>query len=554
VKLNIFYFIQINSLLLLCVGFYFPVLIFLSGGNPLLPGESFFDGSFFVDFLSDSWNLKVIGFSFFQAILSAILSILFGFPGAWLLTHYDFSGKRWFRLLTFMPFILPSILVVLSMVLFFGNNGWINRGLMFLLNKDEPPIQFIYSISGILIAHVFYNFPIAMKIVGDQWERISSKYSQVALSLGTGKIRLFFSIILPLLMPSIGSAFVLIFFLCMNSFAIILVLGGGIRYTTIEVLIYQLARIELDYSSASSLAFLQYGFSLFCVAILYFFREQKVDQMYTIKNSLYCKIRELCPKALFGLFWILVVLIFALGPIFAIVFDSFRKFDNGEWIFTLFWYEKLFNINGNNSFLFSFWNSFKIGFASAVMSSILGFGLVSLIGFRKGIKRRFFEVFTLSPIALSTVIFGIAWFHFYQENLAEIIPLIFVVILMHSIMTTPFWIKIVLPSLERIPQQWYLESKILGKKYYEYGYFILWPWLRKTVFIAFLFSFSISLGELNSVLMIADESIRTIPIEIYDSISAYRFSYASAVAVTLLFLFVFTFFLVEIFVGNFNSY
>ena len=232
----------------------------------------------------------------------------------------------------------------------------------------------------------------------------------------------------------------------------------------------------------------------------------------------------------------------------------YSVFDNGEWIFTLFWYEKLFNINENNSFLFSFWNSFKIGFASAVMSSILGFGLVSLIGFRKGIKRRFFEVFTLSPIALSTVIFGIAWFHFYQENLAEIIPLIFVVILMHSIMTTPFWIKIVLPSLERIPQQWYLESKILGKKYYEYGYFILWPWLRKTVFIAFLFSFSISLGELNSVLMIADESIRTIPIEIYDSISAYRFSYASAVAVTLLFLFVFTFFLVEIFVGNFNSY
>ena len=145
-KLNTFHFIQLNSLLLLCVGFYFPVLIFLSGGNPLLSGKSFFDGSFFVDFLSDSWNLEVIGFSFFQAILSAILSILFGFPGAWLLTHYNFPGKRWFRLLTYLPFILPSILVVLSMVLFFGNNGWINRGLMFLLNKDEPPIQFIYSI------------------------------------------------------------------------------------------------------------------------------------------------------------------------------------------------------------------------------------------------------------------------------------------------------------------------------------------------------------------------------------------------------------------------
>ena len=116
-------------------------------------------------------------------------------------------------------------------------------------------MQFLYSLSGILIAHVFYNFPIAMKIIGDQWERISEQYLQAARSLGAGSIKRFFGITFPLLLPSIGSAFVLIFILCMNSFAIILVLGGGIRYTTIEVLIYQLARIELDFSGAGSLAF-----------------------------------------------------------------------------------------------------------------------------------------------------------------------------------------------------------------------------------------------------------------------------------------------------------
>ena len=551
-KFHTLNFLQLPSIFLLGAGFYFPVLIFLSGGNPLFPGESFFDGSFFVDFLRDSWNLEVIGFTFFQAILSAVLSILFGFPGAWLLTYYDFSGKRWFRLITYLPFVLPSILVVLSMVLFLGNNGWVNRGLMFLLGTDETPIQFLYSISGILIAHVFYNFPIAMKIIGDQWERLASKYSQVALSLGAGKTKLFFSIILPLLMPSIVSAFILIFFLCMNSFAIILVLGGGIRYTTIEVLIYQLARIELDYSSASSLAFLQYGFSLICIAILFIFREQKVEQLFTMKNNLHDKIRELCPKALFGFFWILIVLIFALGPVFAIVFDSLHKFDNGEWIFTFYWYEKLFSINGNNSFLFSLWNSFKIGFTSSVMSTFLGLGLVSIIINKRERGRRFWEVLAISPLALSAVVFGIAWFHFYQEYLAEIIPLIYVVILMHAIMTTPYWIRIVLPSLERIPQQWHIEAKILGKKSLQYGFIILWPWLRKTFLIAFLFSFSLSLGELNSIMMIADESIRTIPIEIFDSISGYRISYASAVAVILLFIFVSTFFLVEILLGYFN--
>ncbi len=93
-------------------------------------------------------------------------------------------------------------------------------------------------------------------------------------------------------MPSIGSAFVLIFLLCMNSFAIILVLGGGIRYTTIEVLIYQLARIELDFSGAASLAFLQGGLSLIGMAIMLKDRDRRVDQESASKSWLPEKTEE----------------------------------------------------------------------------------------------------------------------------------------------------------------------------------------------------------------------------------------------------------------------
>ncbi|MBL4825634.1 MAG: iron ABC transporter permease [SAR324 cluster bacterium] len=537
---------------MLGAGFYWPVLSFLSGSNPLHPEESFLQGEFFMDFLSDPWNLRVIGFSLFQAFLSALLSILVGFPGAWLLTHYDFPGQRWFRLLTYLPFILPSILVVLAMVLFYGNNGWINRGLMSLFGTDEAPVQFLYSLSGILIAHVFYNFPIAMKIIGDQWERISQQYLQAARSLGAGTTKRFLWITLPLLLPSIGSAFVLIFLLCMNSFAIILVLGGGLRYTTIEVLIYQLARIELDFSGAASLAFLQGGLSLIGMAILLRGRSRRVEQKSVAKSWLPEKLRNRSLKAWFGLCWILLVMIFALGPLSAIVLDSFRKFENGEWIYTLYWYDQLFSWRENNHFLSSLWNSLRIGLGSALISSLCGLGLVSLIAYKKGARRRFWEVLTLFPLALSTVVFGVAWFHFYQGNLAGTVPLIYVVMAMHALLTCPYWIRVVLPTLESIPRQWHMESKMLGKKSLEYGLRILWPWLRTTFLIAFFFSFSLSLGELNSTMMIADETVRTLPLEIYGAISGYRFSYASAVAVILLLLSVSTFIVVERSVRHFE--
>ena len=140
----------------------------------------------------------------------------------------------------------------------------------------------------------------------------------------------------------------------MNSFAIILVLGGGIRYTTIEVLIYQLARIELDYFGAANLAFLQCGLSLICITILILCSQNNIEQNISKKYCLLSGVRNFCPKAWFGFFWIFIVLIFTLGPISSIVLDSFRKFENGEWVYTIYWYEKLLDPGENNFFLFEY--------------------------------------------------------------------------------------------------------------------------------------------------------------------------------------------------------
>ena len=547
-------FLKTVTIFIVLFGFYIPIISFISGNNPLFSEKLFFDFSFFSNFIKDSWNQKVIAFSVFQAFISSILSIIFGLPGAWLVTHFDFPGKRWFRLLTFLPFILPSILVVLAMVQFFGNNGWLNRIFKLLFSYNETPIYFLYSFSGILIAHVFYNFPIAMKIIGDQWEKISYKYSDGARTLGVGNIRFFFGITFPLIIPSIGSAFIVIFLLCMNSFVIILVLGGGIKYTTIEVLIYQLARIELDYSGAVNLAFLQCGLSITCMIVLILSIQNNIEQNISKKNCLIEGIKNFCPKAWFGFFWIFIVLIFALGPISTIVLDSFRKFENGEWIYTIYWYKKIFQIEDSNFFPFALWNSFRIGIGSAFLSSFLGLGLVSLIVNKKGVYRRFWELFSFFPIVLSSIVFGVAWFHFYQGNLTENIPLIYIVIVMHAILLCPYWVRLVLPSLESIPLKWHLESIMLGKKSFQYYLKILWPWLKKTFIISLFFSFSLSLGELNSIMMIADDRVRTLPLEIYDAISGYRFSYASVMAVVLLLLSISTFILLELCFGFFKLF
>ncbi|MBF0280851.1 MAG: iron ABC transporter permease [SAR324 cluster bacterium] len=537
-------FIQGVVLLFLVAGFYFPLFSFFQGDNPFEPGKPLLDWNYLLSFLNDRWNLHVIWFSFYQAFLSALFSILVGIPGAWIISNYHFPGARLFRILSFLPFILPSILVVLAMVLFFGNNGFVNQGLQWLFQLDEAPIQFLYSIQGIFIAHVFYNFPIAMKTIGDQWSRLSPQYREVAKTLGAGKSKVFFKIHLPLLMPSVLSSFVLIFLLCLNSFAIILVLGGGVRYTNMEVLIYQLARIELDFNGAASLACLQLLISSFFLFSVFRRAGNPLKQRENAKMDLIEELKCRSRSAYFSGIWLLLIVVFAFGPLICIIWDSLRSFENNRWVFTLKWYRQLL-ADDQSSFPGALWSSLKIGLGSACLSSFFGMGMASIIHQKKNISRRVWEVLALFPVGVSTVIFGVAWYVFYQNSLPDHIPLQTILILIHAVLTFPYWIRVVLPTLDAVPPQWAMASRTLGRTSIDYFFKILLPWLKRVLIIGFFFSFSLSLGELNSTLMIADNSLQTLPLEIYRAISSYRFSSASAMGVVLLMLSVGTFFVIE---------
>ncbi|MBN1647909.1 MAG: hypothetical protein JW874_07745, partial [Spirochaetales bacterium] len=110
-----------TSLHLLIFPLLFYVFFFLLPfGKVLFAG---FSPEGFATVISDPYYLKVVGFTVYQALISTVLAVLLGLPGAWLMARFSFPGKRIIRALTTVPFVLPSILVVLGFVILFGNNG-----------------------------------------------------------------------------------------------------------------------------------------------------------------------------------------------------------------------------------------------------------------------------------------------------------------------------------------------------------------------------------------------------------------------------------------------
>ena len=141
-----------------------------------------------------------------------------------------------------------------AVIKLFGNNGFYNS---YFNLYENLSIETIFGIKAILIAHILLNTPFATRLFFQSLNSIPLKYYEISSSLNIT----FFGNLLKLEMPYIRqnffTVFSIIFSLCFLSFAIVMALGGGPMYSTIEVAIYQYALFELNFNKAILLSFLQ---------------------------------------------------------------------------------------------------------------------------------------------------------------------------------------------------------------------------------------------------------------------------------------------------------
>ena len=231
-------------LLFLAIFFYLPLLTTFR-----MAWVSAREPAFSTADLATIW--RSLSFTFYQATLSTALTLLVGLPAAYLFSRYLFRGKRLLRALVMVPFILPTVVVAAGFNALLGPRGWLNLALMSLFNLSTPPIDLIYTLAAILLAHLFYNTSVIIRLVGSAWSRLDIQLEQAGKVLGAGRLQVFRKITLPLLKPVILSASLLVFLFDFTSFGVILLLGGP-KYATVEVSIYLQSMQFLNFPACGS--------------------------------------------------------------------------------------------------------------------------------------------------------------------------------------------------------------------------------------------------------------------------------------------------------------
>lgn len=196
-----------------------------------------------------------VRFTLLQSVLSATLSVALAVPFARALMRRDFRGRRALVAALGAPFLLPVIVAILGLLAVWGRAGIVSE---VALAIGAGRIS-IYGLTGVVLAHVFFNLPLATRLLVQGWQAVPAERFRLAAQLGMDPSAVFRWLEVPILRAVLPGAFLLVFLLCMTSFAVALALGGGPRATTVELAIYQALRFDFDLGRAAALALVQFG-------------------------------------------------------------------------------------------------------------------------------------------------------------------------------------------------------------------------------------------------------------------------------------------------------
>jgi len=450
-------------------------------------------------------------FTFYQATLSTILTFMLGIPSSILFARFDFRGRSLLRILTAIPFMLPTVVVAAAFNSLLGSHGTLPT--FFHL----PTFHFQGTLTAILVAHVFYNTTIVIRILGNALSSFDPKLEHSARSLGADSLHMWRYVTLPLLRPSLMAAALLVFLFDFTSFGVILLLGGS-NFSTLEIEIYLRALKLPNLPLAAMLAVVQLIFTMI-FSILYSRVINQVNTQTTPGSSITRKAKSVREKIFVTTLFFLLSFFFFL-PLASLPISSLTRLeaDRGQlgevqYGFTTDYYQELF-INRRGSLFYvpplqAAFNSLGYAGITVILSLALGYPVAYALAKPTRLER-FLDPFIMLPLGASAVMLGLGFILAFGRALAS--P-IFVPIA-HTLIALPFVIRTLQPALASIPQRLRQAAATLGASPLRVWQTVDFPILSRATLSAATFAFTISLGEFGATLLLTRPEYPTIPIAI----------------------------------------
>ncbi len=449
---------------------------------------------------ADPYLLHVAGFTLLQAGLSTVLSLALAVPVARALARRRFRGRGFIIRLMALPLALPAIVTVLGIVEIYGTRGWLGG------------LFDVYGLQGILLAHVFFNFPIATRMMLIRLAAVPPESWRLSAQLGFGDRHVWSRIEWPQIRVALPGAATLIFLLCAASFTVVLTLGGGPKATTLEVAIYQALRFDFDPPRAAGLAIVQ--LAIFAVLALLAHRVGGGISAWQSFRSGAVRYDGSSHLARFGDFLAIGIGAAVLVPPIAAVLSS-----------------GIAHLGFGADVAMATITSLGIGVCSAAVSMIICWPLAQAAA-RRRCWSRLAALSVVAGLILPPAVLATGWFLLLTRS-SLAIPAPVLVIAMSMLMALPFVYNTLAAAVAESALQHDRLCASLGISGLDRFVRVDLPSLRRPLGVAFLMAAIVSLGDLTAIMFFGSQDFMTLPALIYRQMGSYRIETAAGTALIL---------------------
>ncbi len=511
-------------ILVLIIFLFYPVVGAVIG--PLLTA----DPSSIIQIWASAMTYRIFSFTVLQAVLSTMLTLILGLPGAFILARTAFRGKSLIRAAIIVPFVLPSIAVVVGFMRMFGAYGLIDSLIMSVTGSSESVFNLASGLTGIVLAHALYNIPIVILMVSASLERLSPEIEESAEILGATALQRLIRIIIPHIASSILAATLMVFLFCFLSLPIVLALGQG-SFSTLEVRIWTVFR-GFNYVEASALVLLQ---SIVTISVAYAYVQS--SRLTEIIPTTTASIKTVhfgslsAEKRTAVLIYVIILVIICIGPIASVIHTAVYDPIRGE--YTLRGLMNLFRV-GTGGGLTPLINSLVYAGLSTLFAIAMGLPLAYARKSRTRVVPPLASVATVFPLGISSITLA------YGLMTMVAIPLRLslnpwpLIVIAQSIIGLPFTTRSLEIAFSKIDQDLIDSAEILGANVLQRFFFVELPLLTPGLIVGASFAFAMAIGEMSATLFIALPQNITLAVAIYEYLGVRKLVEASSAALVLI--------------------
>jgi len=509
------YALLLPPLLFLGVFYFYPLIsIFVMSFAP----DGRWDVGQLTGLIRTSYYVRVLWFTIWQAGVSTLLTIVLALPAAYVFARFDFKAKALIQNLTTIPFVLPTVVTAAAFQALLGPRGLVNGLLMHLFSLKQPVIQIDHTVWFFLMAHVFYNYTVMLRIVGGFWSRLPRNLDEAARMLGASGPISFFRITLPLLAPAILAASLLVFVFCFTSFGVVLILGGP-RLATVEVEIYRQALHLFNLPMAAALSIVQILFT-FGLMVVYtrFERKSAITLMPEGFSGSDRPVRTRTDRIIVGASIMFLTLLLG-APLMALIIRSFLS----EKGLSLVYYLALLE-NRAQSILYispvaAIANSLAYALGAALIALTLGWFSAAFLVNRPGRVTGMLDPIFMLPLSTSAVTLGFGFIIALDAPPLNLRASLLLPAFAHALVAFPFVVRSLLPAWRSIPQSLREAASLLGASPFRTWLTVDWPILGRALLVGAVFAFAISMGEFGATVFVVRPQVSTMPLAIYRYLS-----------------------------------